>query len=227
MQNKYKIGWITPTNGRKDLILESRKSWYKNLIGSIDKEIILDDSGDDVYHSWLQDEYPSATVIRYSTENLGYTKTMQNCFDLALKSGCEYILHTEDDFILNIQISLESLIEILRENKDLSQIALKRQRVYDWEFIGKDLIEAISKSGHSVEERVYPETISVHTAYWTANPHVYPVQIAKIGWPNENNSEKAFGDKVFSLGYKSANLGKSDDQNHIEHIGVYSLGFGH
>lgn len=222
-----KVLWITPTNGRKELFLASRQSWYNNIVGHIEKEIIVDDSGSTEYNIWLKQKYPSATVVKYSDDNLGYTLTMQNCFNEAILSGCQYVLHTEDDFILNKKVNIDSIIKILKDNEDLSQIVLKRQPIYDWEFNGIDLIDSIKKNGHNIEYREGIEAISVNSFYWSANPNIYPIKIAYLGWPKEAGSEVAFSKKIFSLGYKSAFLGIENDSPTITHIGFYRLGYGH
>lgn len=222
-----KIAWITPTNGRKDLLLAARQSWYDNIVGKIEKEIIVDDSGNQEYHDWLKTEYPSAAVVRYSDKNLGYTTTMQNCFDQAILSGCDYVLHTEDDFVLKSKLDINLIAEILDNNEDLAQIVFKRSPVYQWEHLGTDLIDSIRKRGYPIEYREDKNTIAVNSFYWSANPNIYPIKVARLGWPAESQSEIAFSKKVFALGYKSAYLGTENDEPITDHIGHYRLGFGH
>lgn len=222
-----KIAWLTPTNGRKDLLLAARKSWYENIVGTIEKEIIVDDSGNQEYHDWLKAEYPSATVVRYSEQNLGYTKTMQNCFDQAILSGCDYVLHTEDDFVLKSKLDINLVAEILNNNEDLAQIVFKRSPVYEWEYSGIDIIDSIRKRGYQIEHREDRKTISVNSFYWSANPNIYPIKVAHLGWPDETGSELVFSKKVFALGYRSAYLGTENDEPVVDHTGYYRLGFGH
>ncbi len=227
MDAPKKIAWITPTNGRKDLLLAARQSWYENIVGKIEKEIIVDDSGNQEYHDWLKTEYPSATVVRYSDENLGYTKTMQNCFEQSILSNCDYVLHTEDDFVLKEKLDINRITEILDSNEDLAQVVFKRSPVYEWERSGIDIIDSIRKRGYPIEYREGKDTISVNSFYWSANPNIYPIKVAQLGWPNESGSEIAFSKKVFALGYRSSYLGKDSDPPIVDHIGHYRLGFGH
>ena len=227
MTTPKKIAWITPTSGRKEILLAARQSWYDNIVGKIEKEIIVDDSGNQEYHDWLKAEYPSATVVRYSEQNLGYTKTMQNCFDQVILSGCDYVLHTEDDFLLKDKLDINLVAEILDNNEDLAQIVFKRPPVYVWEKVGIDVIDSIRKAGYPIEYREDKRFIAVNTFYWSANPNLYPIKIAHLGWPDRARSEKAFSEKVFASGYKSSYLGTENDEPITSHIGHYRVGFGH
>lgn len=223
-----KIAWITLTNGRKDLIFESRSSWYKNLEGVISLEVIVDDSGDKDYRDWLSSEYPSANIVPVGEDNCGFSNAMSKCFDMAAESDCDYILHTEDDFILNKKIKLDDLVTVLDSDDKLAQVALQRQGWFDHEKTHNTLIQSIKSQGYNVVQKENKGLFYVeHNHYWTCNPSLYPVFIAKMGWPKENDSEKKFTQKVFGLGLKSSYFGKEDEEYLVTHTGSYRLGGGH
>ena len=220
------VVWITLTNGRKAYLEKSRYTWYQNLKGDIAKEIIVDDSGNPEYRQWLSDTYRNALIVHVGDNPMGYIKAMQKCFDEAVNSGCDYVLHTEDDFLLNCGVEVETLTSILYNNKHLSQIILQRQPWYPWEKAQPTYMDAIRSLGHEVIEVDHNGIIlSEHSFYWSANPNVYPIEIAKLGWPDKSNSEKLFTKKVMGLGYKSAYLGGNYEPNQVTHIGEDKLGF--
>lgn len=222
------IAWITLTNGRKEYLSKARPTWYDNMSGSITKEYIVDDSGNMDYRQWLKDTYPSATIVPVSDNPAGYTKAMQKCFEVAINSECKYILHTEDDFLLNIKVDFDELADVLKDNKYLSQIVLQRQSWYEWEKNAPTYIDAIISRGEKVYQSHHNNiTLSEHTFYWSCNPNIYPIEIAKLGWPDKSNSELVFTKKVMDLGYKSALLGDKYVSNHVTHIGENRYGFGH
>jgi len=222
------LAWITLTNGRKDLLRISRPSWYKYLDGIIDIEIIIDDSGSQVYREWLANEYPLAIIVPVGDENQGYKKAMQKCFDIAKNTKCEYILHTEDDFLLNEKIETYSITEALRNNQILSQIALTRQPWYDHERTKNSIIESIESEGYTFIEKQFGNIFYLENShYWTCNPNIYPSKVATFDWPDTDGSELEFTKKIFSLGYKSAFYGKREDKHQVSHIGHYRLGGNH
>lgn len=222
------LAWITLTNGRKDLISESRETWYSNAKGFIDVEIIIDDSGDETYRQWLSTQYPSARIVPVGDTPQGYKNAMKKCFETAISTECDYILHTEDDFTLNEEVDLSKITSALSNNSSLSQISLQRQPWYDHEKIKDTYIRSVAAQGYSFVEKNY-EDISYleHSFYWTCNPNIYPIEIAKLGWPSGPRSEITFTKRVFSSGYVAAFYGKEDSKNHVTHTGFYKLGYGH
>jgi hypothetical protein len=222
------VVWITLTNGRRAYLEKSRYTWHKNLKGDIAKEIIVDDSGNPEYRQWLSGTYRNAIVVPVGDKPMGYTKAMQKCFDEAVNSGCDYVLHTEDDFLLNCGVDVEVLTSTLYNNKHLSQIILQRQPWYPWEKAQPTYMDSIRFRGYLVNEIDRNGVIlSEHSFYWSSNPNVYPIEIAKLGWPDESNSELKFTKKVMELGYKSSFLGGRYEPNQVTHIGEDRLGFGH
>jgi hypothetical protein len=224
----YSLAWITLTNGRKDIMYKARPSWYQNLKGKIDIEIIVDDSGSESYRNWLSSEYKSANIIHVDDTASGYINAMSKCFEIAVNSGCDYILHTEDDFILNRDLDVSKLINILEKNKNFAQIALQRQPWYDHERGQDTLIHCWRVLGYEFTEKRLDGCAYVEHAYfWTANPNIYPTKIASIGWPKERDSELQFTKKVFALGYKAAFYEKESSENYVTHIGDFRLGGNH
>jgi hypothetical protein len=217
--------WITLTNGRKDIINITRPSWYKNLAGNVDLEIIIDDSGDGSYREWLSSEYKNAKIIYVDKNPSGFANATSKCFEVALDSGCKYVLHTEDDFVLNRKLETSNLINILKENKNLSQISLQRQPWYDHEKTKDTIIDSYRAQGHEFTEKESNNSFYMeHSFYWTTNPNIYPIEIARLGWPKESSSEIKFTKKIFSLGYKSAFYEKEGSEPYVTHIGHFRVG---
>ena len=220
------IAWVTLTNGRREFLSATRTSWYEKMTGQISKEIIVDDSGSFEYRSWLEKTFPTAEVIPAGTEALGFARAMQRCFDEALHSGCDYVFHLEDDFKLNEYLDLDKLHHILKENPSLSQLVLQRNRWYLPEFEFDTLLQAVMSSGVKLTERQSGNhTYLEQTDWWSCNPNIYPIDIARLGWVIEEDSERKFSKKVFSQGYKSAFYGSPDKDSFVEHIGRYRAGY--
>jgi hypothetical protein len=220
-----KICWITLTHGRKEIFYSYRKSWYKKLKGNIVKEIIIDDSGDLNYFNWLKITYKNATVVKVGDVQMGFAEAMTRSFTEALNSECDYIFHLEEDFFLISEVNLDSLVGVFKENSMLSQIVLKRNNVFEPEFLHGDLLNSFNTIG---TENINGIEITKQDVWWSCNPNIYPVKISKIGWIKEDDSEKKFSKKVFDSGYISAYLGTNKDKNICHHpVKNFKTGIGY
>ena len=208
------ICWITLTHGRKEIFSNSRTSWYENLKGNIVKEIIIDDSGDLTYFDWLQATYKNAKVVKVGYKQMGFTEAMDKSFSEAVKSGCDFIFHLEEDFTLLTEVDLDVLVNLLKENSVLSQIILKRNPVFEHEIKAGDVLNSFETIG---VETLNGIEITKQNVYWSTNPSLYPIQTARIGWVNAENSENRFSEKIFQRGFVSAYLGTSQDENICYH----------
>ncbi len=223
------IAWITLTSGRKDYLQTSRKSWYKFVDQKNLEEIIIDTSGNAEYAEWLSNEYPNAKifsldkteVIRGDWHN-GIKQAYEYFYNTAKTIECDYIFHTEDDYVALTSINLYDSIEILESDPDIVQVNFVRQ---PW---GKDeeesggVLKNCQKLGNVMTEKNNGKNKWVeHRAYFTFGPSIYRKEICFIDKDASHNPEIAITYKLFSdLNKKTATFGTIDDMNLVEHIGV-------
>lgn len=114
----------------------------------------------------------------------------------------EFIFHLEEDFIFNESINLDTLIHILDNDKELAQVALKRQK---W---GEEKLGFMEDNAKKYTEVETPYgLITEHKEFFTTNPSMYRKSLTLLGWENVRYSERNFSDKVFKNGFKCAYLG--------------------
>jgi hypothetical protein len=224
-----KIAWITLTSGRKEYLEKSRQSWYNFVVGDISEEIIIDTSGDREYSGWLSETYKNAKVFSMPEEDVlgktwhtGIKKAYEYFYDIAKTLDCDYILHTEDDYVLLKQIRIENILDILKSDEDICQVHFIRQPWTKDEEDAGSVLRHCEKNGFKLTEKNNENDSWVeHRSYFTFGPSIYKKDICYIEKDLDHNPELALTYKIFSnLNKKTATLGKIDDHNLVEHIGV-------
>lgn len=224
-----KVAWITLTSGRKDYLKRSRESWYKLVFGTISEEIIVDTSGDITYRDWLLSEYPNAKVFSLGQENVirkdwssGIKQAYSYFYDIAKTIDCDYILHTEDDYVLLNQLEIADSIDILKSDPDIVQVHFIRQSWTKDESDNGGVLKNCQKMGYLMTEKNNGKNSWVeHRSYFTFGPSIYKKEICFIDRDLENNPELALAHSLFlDPKKKTATFGTIEDMNFVEHIGV-------
>lgn len=224
-----KVAWITLTSGRKEYLEKSRESWYKLVIGDISEEIIVDTSGDKEYSKWLSETYQNAKIFSLAEEfvlgktwDSGIRKAYEYFYEIAKTVDCDYILHTEDDYVLLNNININDVIEILDSDSNICQVHFIRQPWTKDEEDAGSVLRHCEKNGFKLTEKNNSKNCWVeHRSYFTFGPSIYKKDICYIEKSLDSNPELAMTYKIFSdLNKKNATLGKIDDKNLVEHIGV-------
>ena len=194
----------------------------------------FDFTGLDVHHLFI-DDYPLGRDNKFieefashygfneiilHEENKGITKTWQELFDLVKERDYDYILHHEDDVELMYPLKVMDLIELLEQDKTLSQIQLKRNNWYDFETeeIGPKDTDAIFKD-YRYEKA---------TPYFWMLMSLYPAWIAKEPILEEtgfNPSESVIANYLLNKYNIGAGLLKTQEGGiMVNHIGEYFHG---
>ena len=224
-----KIAWITLTSGRKEYLEKSRDSWYKLVVGDISEEIIIDTSGNKEYSDWLSETYKNAKIFSLREEfvlektwDSGIKKAYEYFYDIAKTINCDYILHTEDDYVLLNEINIKNVVDILDSDKDICQVNFVRQPWTKDEEDAGSVLRNCEKNGFKLTEKNNDKDYWVeHRSYFTFGPSIYRKDICYIEKDLDSNPELALTYKIFSdPNIKNATFGKVDDRNLVEHIGV-------
>lgn len=220
------------TDGRKECFLRTFQSFKKNVTASrISYKIIIDDSNDPNYASWLDINYShDADRIEHHKERLGFGGTIRDTwYKLNKIAGIyDYIFHLEDDFIFNRPINLDDLILILEKNPNMAQVCLLRQPWNQNEINAGGVWQQfpdcfIEKSVDSPNGKIYYLS---HKQWFSTNPSVYPKWVASLGWTEGPNSEETFWNKkllpkpLLTCSY----FGSKADPPAVSHIGSGRMG---
>jgi glycosyltransferase involved in cell wall biosynthesis len=207
-----KVSLVVITDGRQACIAETIPSMRKNLNYNFYEKIIINDSADARYHQYLVSKFPDFNVVSHETRR-GLAGAVQSAW-ASISPETDFIFHLEDDFIFNLEVSVEDMIMLLENNSHLAQMALVRASVNPPEeevggFVFQHLNDYHQKNG-----------FFEHTRLFTLNPCIYPISTVNVGWP-DHGGESEFTSKIYSLNNdcRFGFYGDIYDKPYVTHIG--------
>lgn len=147
--------------------------------------------------------------------SLGFAGAIQRAWD---QVACDYIVHIEADFTFNARVPVHDMIDVLKDDRNLVQLVLKRQ---SW---NADEI----KAGGIVEEHPddYTEVhngdviYTTHRRFFSTNPCVYATRWTCEGWPQVPGSEGIFTHRLLEdPDVRFGFWGGKFDEPLVHHIG--------
>lgn len=212
------IPLIVLGNGRKDCIVQALASIGANLRGA-GPVLIVDDSGDAAYRSWLAAEHGVEVVPVAEDTRAGYWRAMRRVWQAA--ADYDRVVFWEEDFVLNRPLDVADLTAVLNSHPYLTQITLLRQPWFANEHTHGGLIEALEASGHHFQQRSDgPRHWIEHRACFTGNPSLIPASTLRRPWPEGDWSESRFGRALFrDPRARGAYWGRRSDPPAVTHIG--------
>lgn len=214
-----RIMWIVLTDGRP-YVHETLPAW-RDVLGLT--PTIVDDSGDGAQRASLS---AWGRVIPVRLQRAGYVAAMQTVMNIAATSGAQWVFLTEDDFLPEESVpDLADMAGVLAYNDHLCQMVLKRQPWYPNEIEAGGVLEALDARMYQRSSRA--GTWVEHQAFWSNNPCLFPVAIARRKWPVRQWSESWFGQELFEQGSYAAMWGAMGCPPQVRHIGVEKAGRGY
>lgn len=225
------ISVLVITDGRKECLMRTMRAMYENLHGPIDKVIIVDDSADADYASWLDAMYEDRAVIVHHDTRRGFGGAIQSGWDNI--TDADWVFHLEDDFVLNRPVPLMKMIATMAGHPYLVQMALRRQAVNAEEIAAGGVVERWPTE--YIERTGTKGSWLEHRLFFTTNPSLYRYSLTRMGWPKSEGSEAAFTQRLLREGTKgieAADLrfgfwGRRSDTPWVEHIGAERVGSGY
>jgi hypothetical protein len=201
---------------------------------TLESQRLIDTTGCEITKIFF-DDYPKDRNDRYleivvkthgynnvvlHTENQGISKTWQELFNYIKTQDYDYIWHQEDDAEILHPFRLVDFIHILENNKQFSQIQLKRNNWYDFE------TEPIGPKDNDIIFNNY--RIEHGNPYFWMMSSLYPAWIAKEfnhtihnGYP----SEASIANFLLQKNGSSVALVKTMRGEHmVNHFGEYTRG---
>lgn len=218
---------VVHTDGRREYIARSVPSLVEQVRGPIVRRVFYDDSGDPAYKSWLEQEFGRhGFYVVGPDKRLGYTGSMQAMWSY-LRRRCQtgYVFQTEDDFLYDVPVDLDPMIDLLRDQPHLSQLALLRHAYYPRELEAGGIIAEHPEAYQRREEG--DARWLEHRLYWTCNPSLFRRSLCSTHpWPTAKSSERAFTDTLNrDPSNRMAYLGHG--QELVTHIGAERAGTGY
>lgn len=216
------------TDGRDELLKQCIQSLDQQVFfPQEDRRVIVDDTGSAEHWDYLQRLYPHCIVLPHQ-KKIGFCRTISTAWQWILNSSIwtEFVFHVEDDFIFEKPVYLGGLIEVLDANKNLVQLALKRQPVNTIETQAGDLYNA--RPGTWEQKKTGEHFWLKHNNFFTTNPSLYPFSIlSHIKLWEACECEGRFGIYLQTYGLFFGYWGTLEDTPWVLHSGILRKGTGY
>lgn len=175
--------------------------------------IVVDDSGDDTHHHWLDDHGYQFSLTHSVGRNVGYLQAMHVVWTTARRvadeAGVESVLLWEEDFVATRTLAIPHMGLILQRNADLAHLNLQRQPVYrvERQF---GYMESHVRRGYDLSSRWTQYAtgdlpwVSRRTPF-TTNPGLIRREVLDIDWPTReeagDDAEAAMSKRLEAEGY--------------------------
>lgn len=153
----------------------------------------------------------------------GYTASMRRMWRyLQRRAKGDFIFRVEDDFTYTRAVDLEPMIEVLKANPAIAQIALLREACYPREIEAGGILgwplESFEAGGRNGTSWLG------HRNFWTNNPALFRHSLTQIQWPAGPSSERLFGTGLTKADPMLRFAFWGSGEAWIEHIGQVRAG---
>jgi hypothetical protein len=200
----------------RDTLPETIASLDEMLDGPIGRKIICVDAEEADF-----DPVPGWEAIPMGASE-GYATAMRRCQHHEMASGQPYVLHVEDDVLLNGPLDLREMQGEMERFPDLAQLSLKRQVWHEEEVEAGDMLgwrpegTFLQRDGHLAHRAFFAATFSLMRRRF----------LAEHEWPATGDSERRFGRQLFRDSKLYCGIvGELADSPRITHVGKVRAGF--
>lgn len=213
------ITLLVMTDGRSECICDTLDSLVKNISYPFTYSLMINDSGNPHYATWLNVRYPTFTKVHHELRR-GFAGAVRSAWESL--PICDFVFTLEDDFTFNRPVDLLAMVDLLKTFPHLAQVVLKRQAWNSDEISAGGVVEL--HPDWFTEKQCNGTTYLEHRAFYSTNPNLMPFAITQYGWPNVEHSEGVFSAQLKDLGYSFAYWGARSDPPAVNHIGAQRIG---
>lgn len=178
------------TDGRRDCIAQTIDALDRHLAGPVTSRLIHDDSGDPSYRVWLRSTYPRWGLY-VTPGRSGFAGAYASAWWHLARLFEPWVFTIEDDMVLQRPVDLAAMVEVMKANPHIAQMAWRRQAWNDAEKTAGGLVEL---HGHSFTDHAdeHGRAWLEHRMWWTTNACLHRRELCKMGWPQVPQSEGAW-----------------------------------
>jgi hypothetical protein len=182
--------------------------------------LLIGDGRDDVHdRCWesaqihLPPVFDHKVVVDDRDHELGFAGAIKQGWDEVLATGADWCFWLEADFLFQRDVPIARMLEVLRANRHLVQIALLRGPENPDEHAAGGIIP--QRPGTYFARDGWIE----HRNFFTTNPNLLPTWVMRAGWPQEPESEGKFGINLFASDNTLRSAFWGNGETWVEHVG--------
>ena len=211
------------TDGRRECVKPTVSSLFDGLVGVHYPGVMVDDSGDSEYGTWLEKNCGRWFSYSHHPKRLGISASLRDLWTMAVAHPrTEFVFHTEDDFVVPEKVDVTVLAYALMSQPSLGCLGLKRGPVNDQEQAAGGMCQA--------HPELFTETRTpsgfAYVAYshlFSTNPCLIPRAVIESCLSLAELSEDAMGKALVEQGYHFGLVGRIADEPLVEHVGSYRM----
>lgn len=202
---------------RSGYLRRSLASLVENVSGPIQRRVIYADWSDP-FRAELDEIASAHGFYVVGSGHHGYTDSVRRLWRYVDARVSEpFVFMVEDDFIYDRPVDLAPLLQVLRRQPLVRQIALLRGPCYPRELEG-DGILGWPREKFTARDAGTDRARLEHRLFWTMNPSLFARSVVQTPWPARVSSERAFGDALLR-DPKARFAFAGDGEPWITHIG--------
>jgi len=180
---------------------DERSAYLKRSLASLDERLSGPVTQRVVYSDWGPTHRAELDAIAAAhgayvvgpTRHVGYTEAKRLCWAyISTKAKGEFVFSVEDDFTYDRDVDLVPMIETLRANPHLRQLALLRGPAFPREHEAGGVLASLKTPTTLVNDRPFPYV--EHRDHFTDNPSLFSRTLVKTAWPTGPSSERRYSD---------------------------------
>lgn len=163
------IGTLFITDGRFARLNATVSRWRQMVQMPMDRVVMVNDSGDPEYARLLESQFPDFEHVAHA-QRRGFGEAINTGWDAT--DDIDWLLHMEDDFLINFELPVVDIITVLDTHPYLAQMALLRNPVNHLEIAAGGIVGQNPDDFHQTQWRQYKWL--EHRRFYTTNPAILP-----------------------------------------------------
>lgn len=209
-----RVALVLVGDGRTEYLARAVDSLREHVNYAFVKMIMVDDSGDPDHGAHLAAAYPEFHHVHHRRRK-GTVEAVRSGWRSALRTGADYVFHTEEDFTYNEPVEIDQMAALLDAYTQFAQVVLKRDPYNSQEHEAGGFMELAPElyQEHKSELGVWCE----HKRLFSSNPSLIPRRVLQM---SPFTGEAQFGQTCVRRGLRFAYWGAKTDPPRVTHIGV-------
>lgn len=219
MGKPMNVAFVLRCDGRREFIEQTIQSVEQHIRAPrFTYGVIVDDSGDTEYASWLDETFPFLECLHHA-ERLGLGGCFQSALNVVLGTDADYAFLVEDDTPILRDVILAPLADILNTHPSLAQLMFMRPP-FNAEEIAAGGVYQLNPSAFTERTNGTDKWVE-HDTWFGFQPSLVPRDVIELMATKATNFlELGVTEVLKDAGYHFGYWGGLNDASYCDHVGV-------